>query len=49
MTERQAVALVVALSTARVYVARNYVPLRTRKVIAAVGLAATLRTLLRGS
>jgi hypothetical protein len=49
MTEKQAVALVVALSTARIYVAKNYVPLRTRKVIAAFGLAATLRTLLRRS
>ena len=48
MTERQAVTLVLALSIARAFVARN-VPLRTRKVMAAAGLAATLRTLLRRS
>ena len=47
MTERQALALVLALSAARMYVAKNHVPLRTRKVLAAAGLLATLRTLAR--
>jgi hypothetical protein len=49
MTERQALAIVVALSAARAYVARSHVPLRTRKVLAGIGLAATVRTLLRRS